>query len=124
MIYSGTFLKVKDNSGAKRVQAIKIFNKSLRKGISLAGLILITIKESIMKKNSKIKKTKIQRAVVVNERQKKTRKNGSLLRTKNNGVILINSQGIPLGSRIFGFVPQELRLKGFPKILSAAKVIL
>merc|ERR1712129_415823 len=74
MIYSGTFLKVKDNSGAKRVQAIKIFNKSLRKGISLAGLILITIKESIMKKNSKIKKTKIQRAVVVNEKKKKKKK--------------------------------------------------
>jgi large subunit ribosomal protein L14 len=124
MIHAGTFLVVKDNTGAKKVQCIKVLNKSKRKPISLAGMTLVAIKESIVKKQSKIKKSKIQKGLIVQVRSKKVRSNGSCLRTKTNAVLLVNPQGLPLASRIFGLLPQESRIQGAKKLLAAAKLLI
>ena len=124
MINSGSFLSIKDNTGAKVVQCIKIFNKSEKKAISLGGLVLVCIKQSILKKNSKIKKSKIQKAILVGAKKKKVRVNGSQLMASENAAILVNTGGIPLASRIFGSVPHEVKLKGLSKLVSAAKLII
>jgi len=124
MINIGAFLQVKDNSGAKRVQCIKVFNKSKRKAISLANFLLICIKRSINKKNSKIKKTKIQHAILIGAKKKNVRINGSQIKTKKNSVVLLNSNKVLLGSRLLGFMPQEVRLKGVQKVVTTAKFLI
>ena len=122
MIQSHTVLEVADNSGARRVECIKVLGGSRRRYASIGDVIVVAIKEAMP--NTKVKKGDTARAVVVRTKREQSRPDGSYIRFDENSAVLINAQLEPIGTRIFGPVARELRGKKFMKIISLAPEVL
>jgi large subunit ribosomal protein L14 len=122
MIQSETMLEVADNSGARRVQCIKVLGGSKRKYASVGDIIVVSIKEAIPR--GRVKKGDIHRAVVVRTAKEIHRADGSAIRFDRNAAVLINPQNEPIGTRIFGPVTRELRAKNHMKIISLAPEVI
>ncbi|MEA1970428.1 MAG: 50S ribosomal protein L14 [Thermodesulfobacteriota bacterium] len=122
MIQMQTFLRVADNSGAKKVYCIKVLGGSRRRYARVGDVIVVSVKEAIP--NSKVKKGDVLKAVVVRTRKEIGRSDGSYLKFDENSAVLINDQFEPLGTRIFGPVARELRAKQFMKIVSLAPEVI
>lgn len=122
MIQTETKLNVADNSGARRVQCIKVLGGSRRKYASVGDVIVVTVKEAIPR--GRVKKGEILRAVVVRTAKDIRRADGSIIRFDSNAAVLIDKQGEPIGTRIFGPVTRELRAKRYMKIISLAPEVL
>jgi large subunit ribosomal protein L14 len=122
MIQMQSFLDVADNSGAKRVQCIKVIGGSRRRYAGLGDVIVVSVKEALP--GSKVKKGETAKAVVVRTRREYRRTDGSYIKFDDNSAVLINAQLEPVGTRIFGPVARELRAKRFMKIISLAPEVL
>ncbi len=122
MIQMQTNLDVADNSGARRVQCIKVLGGSKRKYASIGDIIVVSVKEAIPR--GRVKKGQVMRAVVVRTAKGVRRADGSLIRFDRNAAVLVNAQGEPVGTRIFGPVTRELRAKRHMKIISLAPEVL
>jgi large subunit ribosomal protein L14 len=122
MIQMRTILDVADNSGAKRVQCIKVLGGSRRRYAELGDVIVVSIKEALP--GTKVKKGEVAQAVVVRIRHQTPRADGSYIRFDENSAVLINKEREPIGTRIFGPVARELRAKKFMKIISLAPEVL
>ena len=122
MIINETNLEVADNSGARRVQCIKVIGGSKRKFASVGDVIIVTVKEAIPK--GKVNKGDMHHAVIVRTAKEIRRNDGSAIRFDKNAAVLINKQQEPIGTRIFGPVTRELRAKKFMKIISLAPEVL
>jgi len=122
MIQMRTVLDVADNSGAKRVQCIKVLGGSRRKYAAVGDVIVVSVKEALP--NMKVKKGDIAKAVIVRTSQSISRPDGSLIKFDGNSAVLVNQQMEPIGTRIFGPVARELRAKRFMKIVSLAPEVL
>ena len=122
MIQTLSFLDVADNSGAKRVQCIKVLGGSRRRYAHLGDIIVVAIKEALP--GSKVKKGDTAKAVVVRTVREARRPDGSYIKFDDNSAVLINAQSEPVGTRIFGPVARELRSKKFMKIISLAPEVL
>jgi large subunit ribosomal protein L14 len=122
MIQMQTNLDVADNSGARRVECIKVLGGSKRKTASVGDVIVVSIKEAIPR--GRVKKGDVHKAVIVRTKKEIRRPDGSAIRFDRNAAVLINPQGEPIGTRIFGPVTRELRAKQFMKIISLAPEVL
>ncbi len=122
MIQAETNLDVADNSGARRVQCIKVLGGSKRKYAHVGDIIVVSIKEAIPR--GKVKKGTVMKAVVVRTAKDIKRQDGSVIRFDRNAAVILSNQGEPLGTRIFGPVPRELRGKNHMKIISLAPEVL
>ena len=122
MIQTRSILEVADNSGAKRVQCIKVLGGSNKRYARLGDIVVVSVKEAIP--DSNVKKGEKAKAVVVRTRKEHMRADGSYIRFDRNAVVLINAQKEPVGTRIFGPVARELRWKEFMKIISLAPEVL
>ena len=122
MIQVESNLEVADNSGARRVQCIKVLGGSKRKTAGVGDIIVVSIKEAIPR--VKVKKGTVERAVIVRTSFPVRRNDGSVIRFDRNAAVLINKQNEPIGTRIFGPVVRELRAKKFMKIISLAPEVL
>ena len=122
MIQMQTNLDVADNSGARRVQCITVLGGSKRRTASVGDVIVVSIKEAIPR--GKVKKGDVHQAVIVRTAKEIRRTDGSSIRFDRNAAVLINKQGEPIGTRIFGPVTRELRAKKFMKIISLAPEVL
>ena len=122
MIQTQSYLEVADNSGARRVMCIKVLGGSKRRYARVGDLIKVSIKEAIPR--GKVKKGQVMTAVVVRTRKGVRRPDGSLIKFDDNAAVLINLQGAPRGTRIFGPVGRELREKQYMRIVSLAPEVL
>ena len=122
MIQMQTNLDVADNSGAKRVQCIKVLGGSKRKYASIGDTVVVSVKEAIPR--GRVKKGQVMKAVIVRTATGVRRADGSLIRFDRNAAVLVNPQGEPVGTRIFGPVTRELRAKKHMKIVSLAPEML
>ncbi|GEK48391.1 50S ribosomal protein L14 [Halomonas denitrificans] len=123
MIQTQTMLDVADNSGARRVQCIKVLGGSHRRYARVGDVIKVTVKEAIPR--GKVKKGQVLKAVVVRTRSGVRRSDGSLIRFDGNAAVLLNNTNEqPIGTRIFGPVTRELRTEKFMKIISLAPEVL
>ena len=122
MIQMQTNLEVADNSGARRVQCIKVLGGSKRRYASVGDVIVVSIKEAIPR--GRVKKGDVTQAVVVRTAKEIRRADGTSIRFDRNAAVLINKQGEPIGTRIFGPVTRELRAKKHMKIVSLAPEVL
>lgn len=122
MIQMQTILDVADNSGARRVQCIKVLGGSHRRYAKIGDVIKVSIKEAIPR--GRVKKGDVYNAVVVRTRKGVRRPDGSLIRFDGNAAVLLNNQLQPIGTRIFGPVTRELRTEKFMKIISLAPEVL
>src|ERR687893_498569 len=122
MIHPESNLDVADNSGARRVQCIKVLGGSKRKTASVGDVIVVSVKEAIPR--AQVKKGEVHRAVIVRTAYPVRRQDGTAIRFDNNAAVLINKQGEPIGTRIFGPVVRELRAKRYMKIISLAREVL
>lgn len=122
MIQMQTNLDVADNSGARRVQCIKVLGGSKRRYASVGDVIVVSVKEAIPR--GRVKKGDVMKAVVVRTAKEIQRADGSVIRFDRNAAVLINPQGEPIGTRIFGPVTRELRSKNHMKIVSLAPEVL
>ncbi len=122
MIQMQTNLDVADNSGARRGQCIKVRGGSRRMTASVGDVIVVSVKDAIPR--GKVKKGEVHRAVIVRTAKEIRRADGSAIRFDRNAAVLIDNQGEPIGTRIFGPVTRELRAKKFMKIISLAPEVL
>lgn len=122
MIQMQTELTVADNSGARRVQCIKVLGGSKRRYAGIGDIIKVSVKDAIPR--GKVKKGDVFNAVVVRTRKGVRRPDGSLIRFDGNAAVLLNNQLQPIGTRIFGPVTRELRSERFMKIISLAPEVL
>lgn len=122
MIQMQTNLDVADNSGARRVQCIKVLGGSKRKYAHVGDIIVVSVKEAIPR--GRVKKGDVMRAVVVRTAKDIRRADGTVIRFDRNAAVLVNAQKEPIGTRIFGPVPRELRAKQHMKIVSLAPEVL
>ena len=122
MIQMRTNLEVADNSGARRVQCIKVLGGSKRKTASIGDVIVVSVKEAIPR--GRVKKGDVHKAVIVRTSKEIRRQDGSTVRFDRNAAVLISKEGEPIGTRIFGPVTRELRSKGYMKIISLAPEVL
>ncbi len=122
MIQMQTNLDVADNSGARRVQCIKVLGGSKRRFAGIGDIIVVSVKEAIPR--GRVKKGDVHRAVIVRTAKDIRRSDGTVIRFDRNAAVLINKQGEPIGTRIFGPVTRELRAKKFMKIVSLAPEVL
>lgn len=122
MIQTETMLEVADNSGARRVQCIKVLGGSHRRYARVGDVIKITVKEAIPR--GRVKKGDVLSAVVVRTRSGVRRNDGSLIRFDENAAVLLNNNRQPIGTRIFGPVTRELRTEQFMRIISLAPEVL
>jgi len=122
MIQLKSLLEVADNSGAKKVVCIKVFGGSRRRYATVGDKIKVAVKEAIP--NSKIAKGSVHNAVIVRTAKEVRRDDGSFIRFDENSAVLIDANGEPIGTRIFGPVARELRAKKFMKIVSLAPEVL
>lgn len=122
MIQMQTNLAVADNSGARRVQCIKVLGGSKRRTASVGDVIVVSVKEAIPR--GRVKKGDIHRAVIVRTAKAIHRQDGSSIKFDGNAAVLISKQNEPIGTRIFGPVTRELRAKQFMKIISLAPEVL
>lgn len=122
MIQLRTVMEVADNSGARKVQCIKVLGGSGRRYASVGDIIVVAVKEA--EPHSNIKKGEVKKAVIVRTRKELRRTNGSYIKFDSNAAVLVNDAREPVGTRIFGPVARELRAKRFLKILSLAPEVL
>jgi len=122
MIQMQTVLDVADNSGAQKLMCIKVLGGSKRKYASVGDIIVVSVKEAIP--HGKVKKGDVVKAVVVRTAKEIRRRDGTYIRFDTNSAVLINAQGEPIGTRIFGPVARELRTRKFMKIVSLAPEVL
>jgi len=122
MIQSETRLKVADNSGARQVLCIKVLGGSKRRYARVGDVIVVTVKEAIP--NGGVKKGEVVKAVVVRCKKEVRRPDGSYIKFDDNAAVIIDAQGNPRGTRIFGPVARELRDKKYMKIVSLAPEVL
>jgi len=122
MIQMQTNLEVADNSGARRVQCIKVLGGSKRKTAGVGDLIVVSIKDAIPR--GRVKKGEVHRAVIVRTAKEIRRDDGTAIRFDGNAAVLLTAQGEPVGTRIFGPVTRELRSKKYMKIISLAPEVL
>ncbi len=122
MIQMQTYLGVADNSGAKKLQCIKVLGGSKRKYAHIGDIIVASVKEALP--NSKVKKGEVHRAVIVRTAKEIGRADGTYIRFGDNAAVLINPQGQPIGTRVFGPVARELRARQFMRIISLAPEVL
>lgn len=122
MIQMQSTMDVADNSGAKKLLCIKVLGGSKRRYATVGDIIVVSVKEAIP--NGKVKKGSVAKAVVVRTSKELRRKDGSYIRFDVNSAVLIDKDGEPIGTRIFGPVARELRAKSFMKIVSLAPEVL
>jgi large subunit ribosomal protein L14 len=122
MIQMQSILEVADNSGAKKVMCIKVLGGSHHMIAGIGDVIVVSIKEAMP--NGKIKKGEVHRALIVRTKTGVRRVDGSAIKFDTNAVVLLNKQGEPLGTRVFGPVTRELRAKKFIKVVSLAEEVL
>ncbi|MHA1189601.1 MAG: 50S ribosomal protein L14 [Alphaproteobacteria bacterium] len=122
MIQMQTNLDVADNSGARRVQCIKVLGGSKRKYAHIGDIIVVSVKEAIPR--GKVKKGDVMRAIVVRTAKDIRRQDGTVIRFDGNAAVLVDGKQEPIGTRIFGPVPRELRAKKHMKIISLAPEVL
>lgn len=122
MIQMQTNLDVADNSGARRVQCIKVLGGSKRKYASVGDIIVVSVKEAIPR--GRVKKGDVMKAVVVRTASDIRRPDGSVIRFDKNAAVIVDNKKEPVGTRIFGPVPRELRAKSHMKIISLAPEVL
>ena len=122
MIQDNTFLNVADNSGAKRVQTIKVLGGSKRKFATVGDVIVVTVKDALP--NAAIKKGDVRKAVIVRTHKEYRRLDGTYIRFDDNACVIIDANLAPVGKRIFGPVARELRDTGYMKIVSLAPEVL
>ena len=122
MIQMQSNLDVADNSGARRVQCIKVLGGSGRKVAGVGDIIVVSIKEAIPR--GRVKKGDVRKAVVVRTAKEVRRDDGTAIRFDRNAAVILNNAGEPVGTRIFGPVVRELRAKNFMKIISLAPEVL
>jgi large subunit ribosomal protein L14 len=118
MIQSSTYLDSADNTGAKKLFCIKVLGGSGRKYARLGDVVVVSVKQAIPK--SKVEKGNIYKAVIVRVRKEQRRPDGTYVRFDNNAAVIIDKENEPIGTRVFGPIARELRLKGFMKIISLA----
>ena len=122
MIQMQTNLDVADNSGARKVQCIKVLGGSKRKYASVGDIIVVSVKEAIPR--GRVKKGDVRKAVVVRTAKEVRREDGTAIRFDRNAAVILNNNNEPVGTRIFGPVVRELRAKNFMKIISLAPEVL
>ena len=122
MIQEETNLVVADNSGAKKIRCIRVLGGHDRRYAGLGDLIVVSVKSAIP--GAGVKKGEVSRAVIVRTKKETRRKDGSFIRFDENAAVLLNAQGEPRGTRIFGPVARELRDKNYMKIISLAPEVL
>ena len=122
MIQMQSSLHVADNSGARRIQCIKVLGGSKRRFASIGDIIVVSIKDAIPR--GKVKKGELYKAVVIRTKKLFQRTDGTSIRFDNNAAVLLDKQGEPIATRIFGPVTRELRTKKFMKIISLAPEVL
>jgi large subunit ribosomal protein L14 len=122
MIQMQTNLDVADNSGARRVQCIKVLGGSMRRFATIGDIIIVSVKEAIPR--GRVKKGQVMKAVIVRTAKAIRRADGSVIRFDRNAAVLVNNNKEPIGTRIFGPVPRELRAKQHMKIISLAPEVL
>lgn len=122
MIQMQTYLTVADNSGAKKVQCIKVLGGSKRKFAGIGDIVVVSVKEAIP--NSPLPKGNVERAIIVRTKFAQRRKDGTYIRFDENACVIIDANNNPRGKRIFGPVARELRDKDFMKIVSLAPEVL
>ncbi len=122
MVQMMSYLNVADNSGAKRVQCIKVLGGSKRKNASVGDVIVVAVKDALP--NAPIKKGNVQRAVIVRTNKEYRRRDGTYIRFDDNACVIIDANKNPLGKRIFGPVARELREANYMKIVSLAPEVL
>jgi large subunit ribosomal protein L14 len=122
MIQEETNLVVADNSGAKRVRCIRVLGGHEKRYATVGDIIVVSVKSALPQ--SSVKKGEVCRAVVVRTKKEIKRKDGSFIRFDDNAAVILNNQGEPRGTRVFGPVARELREKNFMKIISLAPEVL
>ena len=122
MIQMRSYLNVADNSGAKRVQCIKVLGGTRRKSASIGDIVVVAVKDALP--NAPIKKGNVERAVIVRTKKEYKRPDGTYIRFDDNACVLIDPSSNPKGKRIFGPVARELREKDFMKIVSLAPEVI
>lgn len=122
MIQMQSNMEVADNSGAKRVECIKVLGGSKRRTANIGDIVVVSIKDAIPR--GRVKKGDVRKAVIVRSKHGLNRQNGEKIRFDTNACVLINNQNEPIGTRIFGPVTRELRGKGYMKIISLAGEVL
>ena len=122
MIQMQSNLDVADNSGARRVQCIKVLGGSGRRSAGVGDVIVVSVKEAIPR--GRVKKGDVYRAVIVRTAKEVRRDDGTAIRFDRNAAVLLNKQNEPIGTRIFGPVTRELRSRNFMKIVSLAPEVL
>ena len=122
MIQMQTNINVADNSGARKLQCIKVLGGSKKRFASIGDIIIVSIKDAIPK--GKVKKGDVYKALIVRTKKDFSRKDGSIIRFDKNAAVLLDKQDEPIGTRIFGPVTRELRSKKFMKIISLAPEVL
>lgn len=122
MIQMQTRMEVADNSGARTVQCVKVLGGSKRRTAGIGDVVIVSVKDAIPR--GRVKKGSVQRAVIVRTKHGLAREHGEKIRFDSNSCVLINPQGEPIGTRIFGPVTRELRGKGYTKIISLAGEVL
>ncbi len=122
MIQPQTILNIADNTGAKKVMCIKVLGGSKRKYAKIGDLVIVAVKTASVK--GVVKNHSVQRAVVVRTRNPIRRPDGSYLSFDDNAVVIINPDGMPKGTRVFGPIARELRARGYQKIISQAPEVL
>ncbi len=122
MIQAESMLRIADNSGARRVQCIKVLGGSRRRYAGIGDVVKVSVKEAIPR--GRVRKGQIMNAVVVRTKKGVRRPDGSLIRFDENAAVLLNPQNQPVGTRIFGPVTRELRTEHFMRIVSLAPEVL
>ena len=122
MIQVQTELNVADNTGAKKIECIKVLGGSKRKYASVGDVIVVSVKEAIPR--GRVKKGDVRKAVVVRTAKEVRRDDGTAIRFDSNAAVILSNSGEPIGTRIFGPVVRELRAKNFMKIISLAPEVL
>lgn len=117
-----SLLRVADNSGAKKVMCIKVLGGSNHMIAGCGDVIVVSVKDTIP--SGKVKKGEVHRALIVRTKKGVRRSDGSTVRFDSNAVILVNKQNEPVGTRVFGTVPRELRARGFMKVISLAQEVI
>lgn len=122
MIQAQTYLNVADNSGARKIMCIRVLGGSQRQYANIGDIIIAVVKDSVP--NMALKRSEVVRAVVVRTRKGLRRENGMIIRFDDNAAVVINKEGNPRGTRVFGPVARELRERNFTKIVSLAPEVL
>ena len=122
MIQMRSYLNVADNSGAKRVQCIKVLGGTRRKNAGIGDIVVVAVKDALP--NAAIKKGNVERAVIVRTKKEYKRPDGTYIRFDDNACVIIDPSSNPKGKRIFGPVARELREKDFMKIVSLAPEVI